>query len=125
MFNIKKRVAIVASAAAIMLGIVAVPAYADARSNCTNGFLCVWSDAGGVGNYSFYYLTVPQCVNVDSDMNDRISSAANKLTRYVEFYNDANCPSNAWVAWGINPGGQINNFSGTGQNDEITSIRVY
>lgn len=123
--NIKRRIAVIAIAATAMLGVAAVPAYADARSNCQAQSLCMYKDANGVGGYMFWYNFGSGCYNVDSDFNDVISSAANKTTHYVEFYNDANCPSNAWIAWGINPGGQINNFSGSGQNDEITSVKIY
>lgn len=118
-----RRILAVFVMAAVMVGIAAGPASADAASNCSAGRFCVFTDANG-GGLSYYWTQPHGCVPTQGAFNDSISSFSNKTGRAGAFFRDGGCPSTwgATLPFGANE--TNNNLAGTGFNDAISSYWI-
>lgn len=119
-----KRVLTVVVAAIAIVGITALPASASAAGNCPSSALCLYVNAGG-GAPSITYNTGGGvgCHNIPTAYNDAVSSLWNNSGHTVTFWQDANC-TGFWINVTRYNGTGIENLSGTGLNDTITSWEV-
>lgn len=86
-----KRIGILLATVAVLLGVGAVPAMAQADWACPTGeVVCLFAGpAGGAPSYDYWRLG--GCFNLNAAWNDRPRAVANNTNERVHLNQDANC----------------------------------
>jgi len=131
--RIVRRISVIVTAVAFMIGAVFVaPAFA-AYENCPAAF-CTYTGKGGTGTL-YYYTGAGYCINIGGGLNDTMSSAKNNwpgTNADAVVYRDANCNPHVTVSPGnfgfrvrvASGGGSVGDFGAFAMDNAGSSIWI-